>query len=242
MLKFELVLPCYNEGRSLETVLTRAVDAAKESGYCTQDFQLVVVDNGSKDATQDVLTALKQKELAEWFRVVPVMPNRGYGNGIWQGLKTTTAQYVGWSHADQQCDPKDAFRALQIVESGRSKNLLVKGERYGRAPRDRFVSRVFEAFARFILGLRCREVNAQPKVFMRELLNNIPEPPLDFSFDLYVLYRAIKSGFEIRTISVFFPPRVHGVSNWSARFFGRYRTIWGMIRYMLRLSGEEGRV
>ena len=42
--------------------------------------------------------------------------NQGYGYGLWQGLQASTAEYVGWSHADLQCDPNDAFRALQMIK------------------------------------------------------------------------------------------------------------------------------
>ncbi len=202
----------------------------------------MVVDNGSTDDTAKVLAGLATSALGAWFRVVAVMPNEGYGNGLWSGLRTTTARIVGWSHADMQCDPKDAIAAFGLVNNAKDRPLLVKGARSGRNAKDVFVSRVFETNARMLLNLDTPEINAQPKVFPRELLATLSAPPKTFAFDLYVLYHARKDGYAITTIPVVFPPRIHGTSKWAATFFGRYKTILGMLSYMWHLLNTEGRL
>src|SRR5262245_35537071 len=117
MLEFELVLPAYNEAKGLQNLIARAAEAARAANLTAERFKLVVVDNGSTDDTAAVLKKLESGELGPWFRTVSVMPNQGYGNGIWQGLKTTTAPVVAWSHADLQCDPKDALAAFKTVSA-----------------------------------------------------------------------------------------------------------------------------
>ena len=241
MLKFELVLPCYNESKSLRFLIERAVAAAKEMNFNSTNFKLVLVENGSKDDSITVLKNLTDSPLGDWLKVVYVPVNQGYGFGLRSGLKATEAPYVGWSHADQQCDPKDAFIALRKILDQPGSH-LVKGVRHGRAARDRFVSWVFRVFARLILGLDIDEINAQPKVCTRNLLDLALDPPKTFAFDLYMLYVAKKNNFQFDTVPVLFPPRVHGVSNWAATFLGRYKTIWGMIQYMYSLAKAEGRL
>jgi glycosyltransferase involved in cell wall biosynthesis len=241
-LMFELVLPCYNESKSIKTIITKAAEAAVSAGFTPEMFQLVLVENGSKDNSGVIMDELKQTELGRWFRKVQIEVNQGYGFGLMSGLKSTTASFVAWSHADQQCDSYDAFRGLEIIKSDQCKKLLVKGVRTQRNWKDKIVSRTFEFMAWCILGMKVYEMNAQPKVFSRTLLEQIKAPPNGFAFDLYVLYCAAKSGYEFKTISVAFPPRVHGVSNWAAGFFSRYKTIFGMIRYMWDLARLEGRV
>ena len=239
---FELVVPAYNESKNLRQVIERAIQAAQQQSLTPQDFTLVVVENGSTDDSKAVLEQLSQTNLGNWFRVVQVFKNQGYGFGIWSGLQQTNAEFVGWTHADQQCDPLDAIKAMRIVQETSGKKLLVKGERCERHPRDKFVSRVFETIARIVLGLKVYEINAQPKVFSKGLLNLLKEPPLTFAFDLYVLYNAKKAGYEFEPLQVRFPPRIHGTSKWAATFFGRYKTILGMIKYMFHLAGREGRI
>lgn len=245
MIKFELVLPCYNEAKSLEYLIWRAKTAAEKAGLQVGEFRLVMVENGSKDDSRKQFEVLAgRSELAPWFRMVPIDINQGYGYGVFTGLKVTEAPIVGWSHADQQCDPEDAIKAyFQLVDAQKQgRSVLVKGSRRGRNWKDIFVSRVFELFARVLLGLGVHEINAQPKVFARELIGKLNAPPKTFAFDLYVLYHARKANLELQTISVVFPPRVHGLSNWSSHFLSRYKTIWGMICYMRTLAKSEGRL
>lgn len=242
MERFELVVPAYNEAKNLDSVIRRAVNAAKSSGLSPERFTLVVVQNGSLDDSDKVLQDLSRtSDLGPWFKVVKVPQNRGYGYGLWQGLKATTAEFVGWTHADQQCDPKHGIDAFLTLSKGQE-NALIKGVRIDRNRKDRFVSRVFEFMARLILGVSVYEMNAQPKVFKRALLKNLKNPPQTFAFDLYVLYNAIKANYTIKTIPVSFPPRIHGMSKWASTFFSRYKTILGMIRYMVELRKQEGRV
>lgn len=245
MLKFELVLPCYNESKSLELLITRAREAALSAGLNEGEFRLVMVENGSKDQSRAEFARLAEnKELSPWFAMVPIDVNQGYGFGLSTGLKACTAPIIGWSHADQQCDPADAVKAyFEVAHAERAgQKILVKGVRSGRNWKDIFVSRVFELFARVLLGFTVSEINAQPKVFNRALMDKVVAPPNTFAFDLYVLYHAQKAGLEIKTIPVVFPPRVHGLSNWSSHFLSRYKTILGMIQYMWQLMRAEGRL
>lgn len=242
MLEFQMVLPCYNESKSLKFLLERAVTAAKEAGYDSTRFQLVLVENGSADNSKEVLAELEAGPWAKWFTKVLVPQNKGYGYGVLQGLKSTEAPIIGWSHADQQCDPKDAFVALKKLKDSKEDKILVKGVRSGRNWKDKWVTHVFETLAFLILGVGTKELNAQPKIFSRELLNHLGDPPYNFAFDLYVLYSALKAGYQVMTIPVLFPPRVHGVSNWASNFFSRYKTILGMVKYMFQLSRTQGRV
>jgi glycosyltransferase involved in cell wall biosynthesis len=241
--KFELVLPCYNEAKSIEVILNRAIRAAKEAGFGPDDFQVVLVENGSRDNSLKVMNDFLEKaEFSPWFRVVPVVVNKGYGFGVWSGLLSTSAPVIAWSHADQQCDPADAFRALREFEQAKETKVLVKGIRHGRSLKEQLVSRVFELIAWFHLGYRFYELNAQPKVFSRELLKLCPNPPNDFALDLYVIYCALKNGFVIKTINVEFPPRVHGFSNWANGLKSRSTHIKNMVKYIVSLKKTEGRI
>lgn len=243
MSQFELVLPCYNESNSIRFLIERAKKAALESGFKQGEFQLIMVENGSKDNSKEVFKELQSSELSSWFQVVTVDVNQGYGYGLWQGLLKTSAPVVGWSHADQQCDPSDAFKAYQLLQQQPKENsVFVKGVRSGRNWKDKLVSRIFEFLAWLILGVKIYEMNAQPKVFHRSLLQQMTSPPKTFAFDLYAIYCAQKNGFRFQTVPVLFPPRIHGLSNWSSHFFSRYKTILGIIQYMWRLAKTEGRV
>jgi len=175
----------------------------------------------------------------EYVDVVPVDPNRGYGNGIRQGLLAARPGLLAWTHADGQCDPEDAFRGYEIVRTS-DRPTLVKGRRHGRALSERVVSATFATLATVLLGRRLGEINAQPKVFPSDLLAQLPDPPLDFAFDLYVLARALEAGYAVREIDVQFPPRTYGQSNWAATTRSKARTIARFVRYLVRYRLGRG--
>lgn len=243
-LKFELILPCYNESKSLEKIIRNCIDVANKYNFNSDEFKLILVENGSKDNSKEILEKFENFELFKnWIKVVYIDINQGYGFGIYKGLCETSAPVVGWSHADEQCDIEDAFKALEKFEllNIDQKNIFIKGKRVSRNIKDVFISRVFEFLAYLILGIKINEINAQPKLFHRQLLNKIINPPKDFSFDLYVLYIAQKNKYIFESIQVNFPPRVHGFSNWSSNFLLKYKTIFKMIKTLFRILFSEGR-
>jgi len=95
-----------------------------------------------------------------------------------------------------------------------------------------------QSLATLILRTRLHEINAQPKVFHRSLMDECPRPPSDFNLDLYVMYRAVRRGWAILSIPVRFPPRVYGHSHWASSWQSRIRTILKSIRYMAQLALE----
>ncbi len=227
------MLPCYNEGKSLRALLERSVACARRRGLTPKEFHLILVDNGSADDSAAVLKQMTKEPNHEFFSIVTVPVNQGYGYGVHQGLKATSPGIVGWSHADEQCDPEDAFKAWERIRDTDAK-ILVKGTRSGRALGNWLFSRGFELVSLIILWRWLPETNAQPKVFDSSLLSALDAPPLGFAFDLYVLLRAREQGFRFQEVPVFFPPRKHGQSRWAATFRSKWRTIWGLVTFMVR--------
>ena len=229
---FELVVPCLNESLSLPELVSQTVKAAQLFSLSTSQFQLVIVNNGSTDNSQKVLEELRQSSFSQWFRVVELPTNRGYGGGIYAGLKSTTAPWVGFSHADLQCAPEDAFRALKIamgLESEVQKRVLVQGRRKGRSLIDWITSRGYELAVGIFWGFWCFDLNAQPKVFQRQLIDQLRNPPMGIIFDAFVLKRAHIASFKRVAIPVLVKSRKHGESSWAKGFSQRWKTYRKVI-------------
>lgn len=225
-----IVLPCYNEAAGLPALLDRFAAVCEDTR-----FELVLVDNGSTDQTRQLLPALLPRY--PFARSVRVEKNQGYGHGILTGLEAATADVVAWSHADLQTDPADVFRAWRLYQKvACPKRTLVKGCRRGRRLSERALSWAMQCAATILLRTPLHEINAQPKLFHRDLLPLLKRPPVDLNFDLYVLYTAICRGWTCQSISVEFPPRTHGVSSWANSWRSRVRTILKSLRYVLTLA------
>ena len=225
--QLSIVLPCYNEARGIEAILRRFAEVDAD-----HYFELILVDNGSRDDTPAVMQALLSQ--FPFARSIRVEVNQGYGHGIWTGLQAARGEVVAWSHADLQTDPADVFRALKAYQnSPQSLKTLIKGRRHGRRLSEKIVSLGMGVVASAIFRRRLSEINAQPKVFHRDLLAHLSRPPIDFNFDVYVLVMALRNGWQIDTIPVDFPPRQYGHSNWARTWRSKLRTIWRSAKYMV---------
>jgi glycosyltransferase involved in cell wall biosynthesis len=198
--------------------------------------ELILVDNGSTDATSEVLAQeLARPDLA-FARTVRVPQNRGYGHGLYTGLQAAAGEFVAYSHADMQCSPADVFTAYdRLMAAPDPTQALVKGRRSGREFSAAVITAGMSLLASTLLLTPLTDINAQPKLFHRSHLSRLTQPPAGFQFDLYVLYRARQAGLQILTIPVVFGERMHGQSKSAFNIFARYRTIWATITYIFRL-------
>ena len=229
-----IIVPCYNEAPGLPSLLRRFASLANAVA-----FELVLVDNGSTDGTPAVLAA--ELPRFPFARQVRVEVNRGYGDGIVQGLHGARADVLAWTHADGQTDPADVLRAYRACRARGIDRVLVKGRRIGRPLPARCLSAAMQLATGLALGTHFSEINAQPKVFARRLLDHLTAPPADFNLDLYVLWTARRLGWDIVSVPVRFPPRAFGVSHWAATWTGRGRAIRRSLRYLGTLtSGRSG--
>ncbi len=227
---YSVILPCYNEAKGLADLLARYAAVRGDL-----ELEIICVDNGSRDDTPAVLAATLPAY--PWARSIRIEPNKGYGDGIIQGLRIAHGEWLAWSHADLQTDPADVIAAFRVLLNAKKpKQTLVKGARFGRAFKERIITWGMQAVAFVALRGWYREINAQPKVFHRDLLQYLVNPPVDFSFDIYVQFQAKQHGWRIATIPVRFPPRPHGVSNWSATWRSKVRTIRRSIWFMFKLG------
>lgn len=225
--KFSLVIPCYNEAASIPELVQRAAFVA-ELG----DGEVILVNNGSTDASAQVLS--EHVRAGSGVRIVTVEVNQGYGFGILSGLAVAEAPIVGWTHADLQTDPADAVRALAVID-GIKGPVFVKGRRYGRPTSDIVFTAGMSLFETILLRAPLRDINAQPTMFSRELLEGWGEPPTDFALDLFAMYRAQRAGYRIVRFPVLFAPRRHGVSSWNTDFAAKRRFIRRTIDFSLAL-------
>lgn len=219
MKQLSVILPCYNEEANLSALFERLDKLAISS----KDIEIILVNNGSTDASAKVFEKELTKRNSTIFKVVTVPVNKGYGYGILQGLQQASAPLLAYTHADRQTDPMDVLKALDLYAQNKEENLLVKGFRKNRKWSEAFFSYGMGWLSSMALGVRLTEINAQPKLFSAAFYNRFKEQaPHDFSLDLYWLYCAKKYG-RIVDFPVYFAQRVAGEakggsgSSWAVR-------------------------
>ena len=213
MTSIGIVIPCYNESKSLLKLIDRL------SEIKSYEVKFMILDNGSTDETSQILGRI---ELPKNISTHRIEYNRGYGFGIISGLEMMGTEYVGWTHADLQTDPLDVLLFLNDVSRGAK---FLKGLRYGRPVLDRFFTSGMSVVVSILFQRVVRDINAQPTILSREAFERWQNPPTDFSLDLSAYIEAMKSGYKIERHPVHFSAREHGTSHWNHGFKSRLKFI-----------------
>ncbi len=218
-----VVLPAHNEEANIEFVVRRCLEVLP---HLVRDFEIVVVDDGSRDATPQIVDRLA----AEDSRVIALHHevNRGYGDALMTGFAHTRGDYVMFMDSDRQFDIADLERLLPYV--GRYD--IVAGYRIRRRdpPLRLLYARIFNLAVRLFFGLHLRDVDCAFKVFRGDLLRGIH---LEFGGALInteILAKARRRGATLTEVGVHHYPRLVGKQSG-----GTFRVVFRAMRNFLRL-------
>ncbi len=155
-----LVLPAFNE----QEVIGKAIDEAVVAlASLTDDFEIIVVDDGSSDETAKIAQSKSEQFCS--VRLVQHPENFGYGAAIQTGIQQATMEYIAFTDADCQFDLGELDRFVLLAKTYD----LVCGYRIDR--KDTwlrcFISKVFNALTRILLGIRVRDIDCAFKLFRR---------------------------------------------------------------------------
>jgi glycosyltransferase involved in cell wall biosynthesis len=226
-IKYSLVIPCYNEAKNIPVLLKKI-----QPLLANKSIQVVMVNNGSLDDSDSVISKLKPK--ATNFKYVIVPKNKGYGYGIMQGLKAADGDIIGWTHADLQTNPADFLKAITFFDI--NQHSFVKGKRFGRSFMDYFLTFGMSVFETMLFKKKMFDINAQPTVFSKQFFKSLSTPPNDFALDLFFYFHAVQQGLTIHRFPVLFGKRFAGTSTWNTGWRARYKFIKRTIEFSLKLK------
>lgn len=229
--KVSLIIPVYNESENMPMVIPAARATLTE---LSDSFEIVLVDDGSTDATVAVARA-EMGEQREHLRVVSHARKSGYGITVADGLRAAQGDWVAFVDGDGQFDPRD-FRLLAERAEGAD---LVAGWRIHRAdPWHRtVVSATFNLLVRLLYGISYRDLDCGFKLMRRELLaaaSPIMSRSALLNTELY--FKSQRCGFVVRQVGITHHPRLAGV-----RSGGRLIPILRAVRELVRLRLELAR-
>jgi glycosyltransferase involved in cell wall biosynthesis len=225
-----LVLPAYNEADNIE----RAVRDAAAAGARAGSYEVVVVDDGSRDATSDRLAALEAR-MGPALRVIRHGRNRGYGAALRTGFAAAQGDLVFYTDSDNQFDLSELAGFLPLMGEWDA----ILGYRIARkdARRRRLTSWVFNRLSCTLFGLAVRDLNCSFKLFRREVLQSLPLASDDFFIDTELVVRLHRGGHRYVERGVQHLPRLAGRS--TVRLSDIPRTLAAVARMRSTLAAEE---
>jgi len=195
--------PAYNEEGNLEPMVARALEVLPRFA---EQFEVIIVDDGSRDATQAEGQALSEAHPEVVYVRHP--ENRGYGEALRSGLRATRYEAIAYTDGDRQFDVEE----LSLLWPRLSDADVVAGYRIKRAdpPHRLFIAWVYKVVLRLLFGLRMRDVDCAFKLLRGEVAKAVEPASGGAFFSAEFLLRARHQGFSIVEVGVHHHPRLIG--------------------------------
>jgi glycosyltransferase involved in cell wall biosynthesis len=201
--RISLVLPASNEEENIASVIG---SASSVLGRISEDYEIIVVNDGSTDRTLEILGNLARDDSR--IHVFSHDKRLGYGASLKRGLQKASAELVCFSDADQQFDLSELPLLLEWIPEFD----IVAGYRKKRLDgvTRRAIAWGWSRIVRLFFGLAIRDVDCAFKAFRKEVLDTIPIASMGAFVNTEILVRARKRGFTIKEVAVTHYPRRFG--------------------------------
>jgi glycosyltransferase involved in cell wall biosynthesis len=208
--------PAYNDGATIASLVIRAVQAI---GRLTPDFEVIVVNDGSQDATGEIADELTRSY--PQVRVIHHRQNRGYGGALRTGFASATKELIAYTDGDAQYDPSEIEALWRRLTPDAD---MVNGYKISRAdPLHRIViGRVYHYTVKVLFRLHVRDVDCDFRLMRREIFDRVRLERDTGVICLEMMRKVEDAGFRIVEVPVHHYHRTHGRS----QFFNFGRIFW----------------
>jgi glycosyltransferase involved in cell wall biosynthesis len=223
---FSLCLPAYNEKDNIEDTLDDACAILPEF---VEQFEVVVVDDGSRDNTGDIVD--RYSERVPQVRLVRHERNKGYGAAVTTALRAARGELVAFTDSDGQFSLLDLPLLLAKIDQ----HDVVLGYRYNRADSP---IRLFNAWGwnwviRLALGVRIKDLDCAFKVFRRDVLDRLRLTSTGATINAEMMAQCMRGGLRMVELPVNHYPRYAGAPTGAALkvIMRAFRELPALLRY-----------
>jgi len=188
-----IVVPAYNEEHGIRPVVEKLRDAMGSFPY---EFEILVVDDGSKDRTAE-------EARATGVRVVQHRQNRGYGEALKTGIRHARFERIAIIDADGSYPPQEIPRLAALLDDAE----MVVGARTGPNAAIPLIRRpakkALTMLASYLTGVKIPDLNSGLRLFRRALaIEFFDLLPSKFSFTTTITLAALNSGYIVEYVEV----------------------------------------
>jgi glycosyltransferase involved in cell wall biosynthesis len=201
-----IFFPAYNDAG---TIASLALIAHMTARTLSDEYEVIVVDDGSPDHTGELLDEMARH--FSWLKVVHHPKNRGYGGALRTGFETASKDLIFYTDGDAQYDPRELTRLFAALTPEVD---FVNGYKIGRSdPVHRIViGRAYHWFVRTLFGLRLRDVDCDFRLMRREVFRKVALTRSSGVICVELMKKVQDHGFRIAQVPVHHFHRTYGKS------------------------------
>ncbi|HEX2248760.1 MAG TPA: glycosyltransferase family 2 protein [Gemmatimonadales bacterium] len=222
-LDVSVLVPAKDEADNLPEFIQRCAQALGSAGF---SFEVIVVNDGSRDGTERVLRDLERQY--PFLEVVTHRRQRGIADALRSAGDVARGDVFVFYPADLQYLPEDIPALVAPILENRAD--IVTGTKQGKYEKA-FVSSVYNGLCRWLFGVRVTDLNSV-KAYRREVMHGVPLRP---DWHRYMVVIAAADGYRLTSLPVPLYPRRAGTSkfNWRRIPVGMFDliSVWFQLRF-----------
>jgi glycosyltransferase involved in cell wall biosynthesis len=229
--KLSIIIPCYNEKATIKTILQEI----SEVNLGTTGKEIIIIDDGSKDGTRNILKKLVEKDKS--IKLIFQKVNQGKGAALKKGILESTGDVVVIQDADLEYDPQEYPRLLYPIERGHAD--VVYGSRFiGGEPhriiyyRNQIANKFLTGLSNIFTGLNLTDMETCYKMMKGDLARELAKhlKAQRFGFEPEITARIAKAKVPVYEIGISY----YGRSKEEGKKIGfsdGFKAIGEIIRY-----------
>jgi glycosyltransferase involved in cell wall biosynthesis len=228
-MKLSVIMPAYNEQATIREIVGRVL-AVDMGGI---EKELVIVDDGSKDGTRDILREIDGQN---GIRVVFQESNQGKGAAVWRGIRESTGDLIVIQDADLEYDPREYPQLIQPILNGQAD--VVYGSRFLGSPRGHRVlyfwhsvgNQLLTTLSNMFSDLNLTDMETCYKVMIRDVAMRLDLQSRDFGIEPEITQKVARLRARVYEV----PISYHGRTYEEGKKIGlkdAFKAVYTILRF-----------
>ncbi len=214
--------PAYNDGGTIGSLVVSTLHTLEE---ISDDYEVLVIENGSSDYTVEVLEDLARKY--DHFRFLAHREPLGYGGALRVGFKECKKDLIFYTDGDAQYDPREIKQLLPAMADDVD---IVNGWKIDRSDplHRKIIGRVYHHTVKLLFGFRLRDVDCDFRLIRRKVFDEVTLTQDSGVICVEMMTKITQAGYKIQEVPVHHYHRAYGKSQ-----FFNFPRIWRTLTNIL---------